>query len=214
MAEYSWEAQSPLRKSFAPGRIGLASGDAGITMAEISDFSLVQVMARRGQVANVAKAVKKAWGVLPPEKPAAVAGKGVTLIWTGPDQFFVLSAGNLSDPILPLAVIFDGMASLSDQSGGRCLIRLSGARVRDALAKVSSIDLHDAVFPVGAAAATSIDHTGVNLWRGPDADGIPVYSLLVFTSFADSLWHTLADAAAEYGVEATRTPSVLIAASR
>jgi len=207
VVEYSWEAQSPLRKTFAPGRIGLASGDAGIAMAEISDFSLIQVMARRGQVANVAKAAKKAWGVLPPEKPGAVTGKGATLIWTGPDQFFVLSAGITPDPVPPLAAIFTGTASLSDQSGGRCLIQLSGARVRDALAKVSSVDLHDAVFPVGGAAATSIDHTGVNLWRGPDAaDGSPVYSLLVFTSFADSLWHTLADAAAEYGVEATRMP--------
>ncbi len=207
MAEYSWEAQSPLRKAFAPGRLGLATGEAGITMTEISDFSLVQVMARRGQVANVAKAATKAWAVLPPEKPAAVAGKGVTLIWTGPDQFFVLSAGGVPDPVPPLAGIFDGVASLSDQSGGRCLIRLSGAKARDALAKVSSIDLHDSVFPVGAAAATSIDHTGVNLWRGADAaDGNPVYNLLVFTSFADSLWHTLADAAAEYGVEAARTP--------
>jgi heterotetrameric sarcosine oxidase gamma subunit len=207
VVEYSWEAQSPLRKAFTPGRLGLASGDAGIAMTEISDFNLVQVMARRGQVAAVAKAAKKAWGVLPPEKPGAAVGKGVTLIWTGPDQFFVLSAGNNPNPVPSLAVVFDGMASLSDQSGGRCLIRLSGAKVRDALAKVSSIDLHDAVFPVGAAAATSIDHTGVNLWRGPDAaNGSPVYSLLVFTSFADSLWHTLADAAAEYGVEATRTP--------
>ncbi|WP_379067096.1 sarcosine oxidase subunit gamma [Mesorhizobium sp. UC74_2] len=207
MAKYSWEAQSTLRKAFAPGRIGLASGDAGIAMAEIGGFSLVQVMARRGQVANVAKAAKRVWGVLPPEKPGAVAGKGVTLIWTGPDQFFVLSAGNVPDPVPPLAAVFDGMASLSDQSGGRCLIRLSGARVRDALAKVSSIDLHDAVFLVGAAAATSIDHTGVNLWRESDAaDGSPVYSLLVFTSFADSLWHTLADAAAEYGIQASRVP--------
>lgn len=205
MAEYSWEVRSPLRNAFAPGRLGLASGDAGVALAEINDFSLVQVMARRGQVANVAKAAKKAWGVLPPEKPAAVVGKGATLIWTGPDQFFVLSAGSVPDPVPPLASIFDGAASLSDQSGGRCLIRLSGGKVRDALAKVSSVDLHDTVFPVGAAAATSIDHTGVNLWRGSDAaNGNPVYSLLVFTSFADSLWHTLADAAAEYGVEATR----------
>lgn len=207
MVEYSWEAQSPLHKAFAPGRIGLASGDAGIAMTEINDFILVQVMARRGQAANVAKAAKKAWGVLPPATPGAVAGKGVTLIWTGPDQFFVLGAGNTPDPVPPLAAIFDGTASLSDQSGGRCLIRLSGAKVRGALAKVSSIDLHESVFPVGAAAATSIDHTGVNLWRGSDAaDGSPVYNLLVFTSFADSLWHTLADAAAEYGIEATRVP--------
>lgn len=205
MAEYSWEAQSPLRRAFSPGRLGLTTGDAGVAMVEVSDFSLVQVMARRGQFANVAKAAKKAWGAAAPEKPAAVAGKGATLIWTGPDQFFALSAGSAVDPVAPFKTIFGDTASLSDQSGGRCLIRLSGAKARNALAKVSSIDLDETVFPVGAAAATSVDHTGVNLWRGADAaDGHPVYNLLVFTSFADSLWHTLADAAAEYGVEASR----------
>lgn len=177
-------------------------------MVEVSDFSLVQVMARRGRTTDVAKAAKKEWGVAPPDRPAAIAGKGATLIWSGPDQFLIVRIGNgLQNAVLPLATVFGGAASLSDQSGGRCLIRLSGAKARDALAKVSSIDLHETVFPIGAAAATSVDHTGVNLWRGADAaDGHPVYNLLIFTSFADSLWHTLADAAAEYGVEASRAP--------
>ena len=54
----------------------------------------------------------------------------------------------------------------------------------------------------GAAAATSIDHTGVNLWRDANAaDGSPVFNILVFTSFADSIWHTILDSSAEYGVE-------------
>lgn len=208
MAEFSWQAQSPLRKALSPGRLGLAAGQAGVAMTEISDFSLVQVMARRGRAADLAKAAKKEWGVAAPDRPAAIAGKGATLIWSGPDQFLVVRIGNgLQNAVLPLAAVFGDAASLSDQSGGRCLIQISGNKARDALVKVSSIDLHETVFPVGAAAATSIDHTGVNLWRGPDApDGSPVYNLLVFTSFADSLWHTLADAAAEYGIEASRTP--------
>ena len=59
------------------------------------------------------------------------------------------------------------------------------------LAKLSSIDLHPAAFPLGAAAATSIDHTSVNLWRDSDLpDGQAVFNLLVFATFAQSLWHT------------------------
>lgn len=208
MAEFSWSAQSPLSAALSPGRLGVAGGEAGVTVTEISHFGLVQVMARRGRAADVAKAAKKGWGVSPPERPAAVTAKEATLVWSGPDQFLVLTgARDIADAVAPLRTIFAGLASLSDQSGGRALIRMSGAKVRDVLAKVSSVDLHEAVFPVGAAAATSIDHTGVNLWRGPDAeDGSPTYNLLVFTSFADSLWHTLADAAAEYGVDASRAP--------
>jgi sarcosine oxidase subunit gamma len=70
------------------------------------------------------------------------------------------------------------------------------------LAKVSSVDFHEDAFPVGAAASTSVDHTTVNLWRSADAaDGSPVFNLLVFSSFAGSLWHTILDSSVEYGVE-------------
>ena len=69
------------------------------------------------------------------------------------------------------------------------------------LAKLSSIDLHPAAFPIGAAAATSMDHTSVTLWRGGDLpDGQAVFNVLVFATFTESLWHTMLDAAAEYGV--------------
>ena len=69
------------------------------------------------------------------------------------------------------------------------------------LAKLSSIDLHAASFPIGAAAATSMDHTSVTLWRGNDRpDKQAVFNVLVFATFAESLWHTMLDSAAEYGV--------------
>ena len=97
---------------------------------------------------------------------------------------------------------FAGFASLSEQSDGRALIRISGPRARDLLAKFCSLDLHPAAFPVGSAAATSIDHTPVTLWRDEDgADGAAVFNLLVFSSFAESLWHTILDSGAEYGIE-------------
>ncbi|TIX36785.1 MAG: sarcosine oxidase subunit gamma, partial [Mesorhizobium sp.] len=93
-------------------------------------------------------------------------------------------------------------AWLSDQSHARVLISVSGEKARAMLAKLSSLDLHPAAFPAGTGAATSIDHTSINLWRGNDRpDGQAVFNLLVFATFAESLWHTIFDAAAEYGVD-------------
>ncbi len=41
----------------------------------------------------------------------------------------------------------------------------------------------------------------MTLWRGKDRkDGQVVFNLLVFATFAESLWHTMRDAAAEFGV--------------
>ncbi len=204
MADFSWNTQSPLKKALVAGRHGVAGAAPGVTLTEVRDLVLVQVMARRGKAAETAKAAKKLFGVEPPVTPKAVAGKGATLVWSGPDQFTVFAPrADEAAQLNAMAEAFAGAASLSDQCDGRCLIRVSGPRARDAIAKFSSLDLHDSVFPVGTSANTSVDHTAVNFWREANgADGHPVYSMLVFTSFADSLWHVVLDSALEYGVEA------------
>ncbi|MND06419.1 Sarcosine oxidase, gamma subunit family [compost metagenome] len=53
---------------------------------------------------------------------------------------------------------------------------------------------------------TAIDHTGVTLWRESDDAGGSVYNLLVFTSFAATLWRLLVDSAAEFGAESSSQP--------
>ena len=202
MVELDWTATTPLSRIYAAGRHGVKESAAGLAMAELTDFELVQVMARRGQWGAVAQACTEAYGKAAPAKPQAVETEGALLVWSGPDQFFILSArtagGNSAMGTARSA--FAGMASLSEQSDGRSLIRISGARARDMLAKVCSLDLHPAVFPVGTAAASSIDHTSVNLWRGKDVGGEATFYLLVFATFAESLWHTLLDSGAEYGI--------------
>lgn len=198
MVELSWIATTPLSRVYAAGRHGVKEGASGLTMTELTDFELVQVMARRGMWSALAKAGEDAYGKPAPARPQAIDANGALLIWSGPDQFLVLSPRGSAVETARSA--FAGLASLSEQSDGRSLLRIAGPRARDMLAKVCSIDLHPAVFPVGAAAATSIDHTSVNLWRSQDVDGAAVFNLLVFASFAESLWHTLLDSGAEYGI--------------
>lgn len=198
MAELEWTATTPLSRIHVAGRHGAAQGAAGVTMAELTDFELVQVMARRGQWGAVAQACAEAYGKTAPARPQAVNGQGALLVWSGPDQFLILSPRGAA--VERARTSFSGMASLSEQSDGRSLIRISGPRARDMLAKVCSLDLHPAVFPVNTAAATSLDHTSVNLWRGEDVDGEAIFHLLVFATFAESLWRTLLDSGAEYGI--------------
>ncbi|MER9503346.1 sarcosine oxidase subunit gamma family protein [Mesorhizobium sp. M0138] len=199
MADFSWDVRSPLERALAPGAYGV-QGDAGVSLTEIRNFDLVQVMARRGKAGDLAEAANARFGVAAPETPKAVGATDATLIWSGPDQFFVLSKSG-KHGTEALAQRFAASASLSDQSHARVLINISGAKTRTTLAKLSSIDLHPTAFPVGAAATTSMDHTSVTLWRGDDkADGQAVFNLLVFATFAESLWHTMLDSAAEYGV--------------
>ncbi|RWN32370.1 sarcosine oxidase subunit gamma [Mesorhizobium sp.] len=201
MAEFSWASRSPLEHALVVGAYGARDVEPGISLTEIRNFDLIQVMARRGKGAELASAAEVRFGVAAPDAPKAVQTADTSLIWSGPDQFLVLSKGG-KHTMEPLTQAFSQSASLSDQSHARALISVSGAKARAMLAKLSSIDLHPAAFPTGTAAATSIDHTSVNLWRGYDRpDGQAVFNLLVFATFAESLWRTILDAAAEYGVE-------------
>lgn len=203
MADFTWTARSALQHTAIAGRHGAAVQKPGIVVSEVRDFNLVLIFARRGKWAATAKAIKAHFGIAAPTTPKAVAGKDMTIIWSGPDQVMALSPRQgATSPLGGLHDTFEGIASLSDQSDGRALIRISGPDARKMLAKISSVDFHDDVFPVGAAASTSVDHTTVNLWRSADAaDGSPVFNLLVFSSFAGSLWHTILDSSVEYGVE-------------
>ncbi len=198
MVELDWTETTPLSRVHAAGRHGVKDGAAGLAMAEMTGFELVQVMARRGQWSACAQACADAYGKPAPATPLAVDANGALLVWSGPDQFLVLSPRGAA--VERAKAAFFGVASLSEQSDGRSLIRISAPRARDMLAKICSLDLHPAAFPVGAAAATSIDHTPVNLWRSPDAEGGAVFHLLVFATFAESLWHTLLGSGAEYGI--------------
>jgi methylglutamate dehydrogenase subunit D len=196
--ELVWTPVSPLRAALVPGRHGSESVPPGIVLVEITGFSLVQVMARRAGWTRLAKAAKKCFGVVPPSQPRAVKIKNGVLIWSGPDQFLVLGNETMRDEITSH---FGGLASLSEQGDGRVMLAVTGAKARHMLAKVYSLDLHPQAFEVGAAAATSIEHINVNLWRSADnADGYPVFHILLPSSFAASLWETLVGSSAEFGV--------------
>lgn len=202
MAELSWVATAPLSHVLKPGRHGAEAGAHGVAYTGLRDFALVQVMARRGRASALAEAAKVHFGVAAPASPMAVTAGGSLLVWSGPDQFLALSPRDgLASPLATLAGPLGDAASLSDQSDARALIRIAGPRARDVLAKFCSLDLDASVFPVGTAAATSVDHTAVTLWRGDDTAGAATFNLLVFTSFAESLWHMMLDAGAQYGIE-------------
>jgi methylglutamate dehydrogenase subunit D len=199
VTDLNWVAVSPLHGAIADHA---SAGDAaGIRLLEMREFAAVQIMARRGHWAALAKAVKAEFGIMPPSEPRLAKGRNVDLLWSGPDQFLAISSIKNRLPHENLRQKFGSLSSISDQSDGRVLISVTGPKVRDMLAKVCSLDLHEDVFEVGTAAVTAIDHLSTNVWREADgADGHSVFKLLLLSTFAISLWQLLVDSSAEYGV--------------
>ena len=123
----------------------------------------------------------------------------MAFIWSGPDQWL---ARRHPAPAVgmeaALAGPFAKFAAIVDQSHGRTLLRVTGPRVRDALAKGLAIDLHPREFKTGYAALTAVAHIGVHCWQ---TDGRPTYDFAVPRGFALSFWHWLEASAAEFGLE-------------
>jgi methylglutamate dehydrogenase subunit D len=200
VTDLNWIPVSPLQQTTIVH--ATSATHVGIQLTEIRDFAAVQIMARRGKLAQTVKAAKVAFGVSPASAPKLVQGKNASLIWSGPDQFIALSSISARLSHGELIQHFGTSASLSEQSDGRVIVSITGPKVRDMLAKVCSLDLHPQVFPVGTAAVTAIDHLSTNIWRDADNDaGHAVFKLLFLSTFAVSLWGLLVDSSAEYGVK-------------
>ncbi len=138
---------------------------------------------------------------LPTNSAVAVPGSDSAVIWFGPQEWLVTSAGRPAEALeaqLREAVGGHGGAAV-DVSAQRTTIRLRGEHARAVLAKGCSLDLHPAVFGAGAAAQTVLGLAAVVL-TALDDNGTD-YRILVRSSFAGHLADWLIDAAEEFGVD-------------
>jgi sarcosine oxidase subunit gamma len=125
------------------------------------------------------------------------AGSGRS-VWLGPDEWLLTSTteapeeleARVREAVVPLG------GTAADVSAQRIGLRLTGARVRDVLAKGCSIDLHPRVFGRGSSAQTTLGRAGVVLLALSGTGD--EYLVLVRSSFAGYLAEWLLDAALEF----------------
>jgi sarcosine oxidase subunit gamma len=151
------------------------------------------------RLARVGAEASAALGVDLPAAPNTwvPAGTG-RAVWLGPDEWLLTSTTETPEELearVRAAVLSLG-GSATDVSAQRIGLRLTGARVRDVLAKGCSIDLHPRVFGRGSSAQTALGQAGVVLLALSDAGDD--YVVLVRSSFAGYLADWLLDAALEF----------------
>jgi sarcosine oxidase subunit gamma len=184
-----------------PGRFGKAEGEPGVVIEERLGLGLATVACRKGQADALKAAVAGAYGVELPVSLRVAQGPKVGFVGTGPGQWLAVSEGLAAEALArDLSAKLQGLASISDQSGGRTVLRVSGPRSRDVLAKGLPIDLDPRVFPLGSAATSVISLMGVQLWQTDDTRS---YDIALFRSLSQSFWRWLTASAAEYGYEIT-----------
>ena len=191
------EPISALRHVAKPGRFG-ATGTTPLVIRE-RRLSLVQVMTRKGRDADVHAAIRNAFGLdLPAPLRAASSGE-TTAIWIQPGMWMLSAPGHAEGAMARRAKDAAGdAASIVDQSHGKTVLVLSGAKARAVMAKGCRLDLHPSAFKPGHSAVTQVAHIGCMLRQ---VDDIPSYEMLVPSSFAETFFGWLTHSAAEFGYE-------------
>ena len=94
----------------------------------------------------------------------------------------------------------EGLVSVFDATHGRALMRITGARADDLLAKVCGVDLSEEVTPDGAAFRSSVAKLVTDVVRD-DQEGVLSYLLHCERSSGQYLFDALIDAGEEFGIE-------------
>jgi sarcosine oxidase, subunit gamma len=159
---------------------------------------LTQLNVRLDATSPVAIAATAVLGGPLPIVPCTASRFGeFEVLWLGPDEWLVLAppgretslAARLREAIGP----YDG--AVTDVSAERAALELTGAHVREVLARGCSIDLHPKVTPIGSCVQTSLARTGVVIVVHDDSASD--FLVLVGASFADYLASWLIDACTE-----------------
>jgi len=177
-------------------------GAPGVIITERTGVSLCQVLARKGAHVQLAERAVETFDFALPSTPRCTAPAPISFVWAGPSQWLALGehgdgqafAASLSSSLL-------GLASVIDLSDARAIVRISGPRARDALAKGLLVDLHPSAFGTGDAAVTTVSHIGVHFWQ---LDTVPTYEFTMFRSFAVAFCEWLVEASAEFGVAVSK----------
>jgi methylglutamate dehydrogenase subunit D len=194
--ELQLKRASPLGP-FAQGRqLHPVTAAAPIIVRECEEYALCTILAR---TCEVFERFKGHFGLELPRKPGFVRQSSTDIVCVEPSQWLVRRDGGAARALeRELVAALRETASIFDQTDGRALFRLAGSCARDALSKGVLLDLHPTVFGPGSAASTSIAYMSVTFWQ---VDNRPTYDIVVFRSFAESLWHWLVEASTEFGVE-------------
>jgi heterotetrameric sarcosine oxidase gamma subunit len=165
---------------------------AEVQIVDRSALGLAAVLVRKGKSAELAARVRERFGIELPHEPRRAAASNLALAGTAPGAWLAMREDADANFAASLAASLVGIASVSDQSDGLAVLRVSGPKVRDVLCKVVPVDVHPRAFAINQVAVTIAAHMPVTMWRlADDAEGSAVFEIATFRSFSASFAHAL-----------------------
>ena len=158
----------------------------------------------RGEAAVIGPKLAEHGVTLPQTACTMTQSDRARVFWLGPDEWMVLAAedgqgAHIADAIRTACE--GAHHQLVDVSDYYAEIGVSGARAREVLAKLTTLDMHPRGFQAGQVKGSMFGRAPAILRLEPDA--VPeAFALTIRWSHADYLWCQLALAGREYGLPA------------
>ena len=191
------DAAGALAALLRPGRHGAL--DAEPVRIAVLARDVVQVSARRGRLDDLAAGLRAGLGLVLPAPGRVAYAAGTAALWLQPNAWMLCAPSAGEGNLARAAKTAAGDAgSVVDQTHGRTVFALAGARARDVLARICRLDLHPRVFAPAQVAATRLaDMPGLI----HQLDALPSYELVVFSTYAVHFAGALTHAAEGVGYE-------------
>ena len=161
MSDFALSPRSGLEHLLLPGTRGARTDAPGVVVALRPDLALAFVMARKGKAADLRQRVQDRFGLTLPttaqraEKSGGLGLDSLSFIWAGPGRWLARTPTQTATSLeAMLRQELSGLASVVNQTDGRCVFRVSGPRSRDALAQGVPVDVDPRVFGPGDTALT------------------------------------------------------------
>ncbi len=191
------DRNAPERRSPLAHRSPISAERDAVRLAEIAFLSKHILRVNRQKAAA---AVRAALGVALPRKPLTSSRSGgAACLWLGPDEWMIVGKKGVAAKIAQ--ALPKTHHQLVDVSDYYTMIEVAGPRAREALMKLTTLDIHRREFPVGQVAGSIFGHANAWLWlTGESDDDGPLFRLITRWSMADYLWCLLAESGRQWGM--------------
>ena len=182
-------------------KIGLFGDHEGkqdlLKISEIKNLSIYQVAKfKKSEVQS--NQIKIDGLSLPQQNPLVSANENLRILWIGPDTWICISANsNLIDLIS--SACSDNDFAITALSHSRAVIEVKGNHTLDVIKKGSPLNVNDNILTEGNCANTT--YNGINILIDFISNNPKTIRLFALRSFGGSFYHSITDAALEFGYE-------------
>ena len=168
-----------------------------LKISEIKNLSIFQVAKfRKSEVQS--NQIKIDGLSLPQENPLVSANENLRILWIGPETWLCISSNSNLRELISSACS-DNDFAITDISHSRAIVEIKGTHALDVIKKGSPLNVNESVFKEGNCANTT--YNGINILIEFISNSPRTFRLYALRSFGGSFYHSITDAALEFGYE-------------